>query len=38
MGEKFEIYGTETNEGADYKYRTAKSVNILIFFTFLRLV
>ena len=33
---KFEIDGTGTKEDADYKNRTAKSVNILICFTFLR--
>ena len=35
-GREFEKYGTGTNEGADYTNRTAKSVNILICFTFLR--
>jgi len=36
QGEKFEIEDTGTNKGADYKNRTAKSVNILLCFTFLR--
>jgi len=30
---EFEIDGTETNKGADYKNRTAKSLNILMFFS-----
>jgi len=35
-GEKFEFDGTGTNKGAGFKSRTAKSINILICFTFLR--
>lgn len=35
-GEKFEIDGTVTNDGANYKTRSAKSVNILISFKFIR--
>jgi len=31
---KFEIDGTETNEGAENKNRSAKSINILICFKF----
>ena len=33
-GEKFEVDGTGTNEVADYKNKTAKTVNILLCFTF----
>jgi len=33
-GEKFQIDGTGTNEGAENKNRTAKSVNILLCFKF----
>jgi len=34
LGATFKIEGTGTNEGAENKNRTAKSVNILICFTF----
>jgi len=37
-GSKFEIDGTGTNEGAENKNRTAKSVNILICFKFFKVI
>ena len=35
-GTKFEIHGTGTNEGPENRNRTAKCVNILLYFKFLR--
>ena len=37
-GAKFEIYDSETNESAAYKNRTAKSVNVLKYCKFLKVI
>lgn len=37
-GGKFEIYGTETNDGVENKNRTVIRVTILISFQFIRII